>query len=310
VIIPAYNEDRSLSELTGRAVQVLSSAGFSGEVIIVNDGSTDKTKEVVDELVKKYNIVKAFHHRRNLGKSASLRTGFDKARGTIIVMLDADLQYAPEDIPKLIDMINKGYDVVNGWRKSRADSIGRKASSSFYNFLTRQIFGLTIQDFNSGLKAFRREVIEDIETTGLRSDFHRYLLPLAHQLGYRVGEIEIQHFPRSYGKTRYGARRLILGVLDLISLKLQFLFRERPMTLFGISGISLLFLGGIFGVYVVLLKLLYREPFEHHLALLLLSVLLIIAGLQSFFFGFLADILATFRLELLERMKTERRSET
>jgi len=310
VIIPAYNEEQSLSELTERTVQVLSSGDFNGEVIIVNDGSTDKTREVADELVKKYKIVKVFHHRRNLGKSVSLRTGFDKARGTIIVMLDADLQYAPEDIPKLIGMINKGYDVVNGWRKSRADSTGRKASSSFYNFLTRQIFGLTIQDFNSGLKAFRREVIDDIETTGLRSDFHRYLLPLAHQLGYRVGEIEIQHFPRSYGKTKYGTRRLILGVLDLISLKLQFLFRERPMTLFGISGISLLLLGGIFGVYVVLLKLLYREPFEHHLALLMLSVLLIIAGLQSFFFGFLADILATFRLELLERMKKEQCSET
>jgi len=310
VIIPTYNEEQSLSELTERAVQVLSSVGFSGEVVIVDDGSTDKTREVANELMKKYKIVKVFHHRRNLGKSASLRTGFDNARGTIIIMLDADLQYAPEDIPKLVGMISKGYDVVNGWRKSRADSTGRKASSSFYNFLTRQIFGLTIQDFNSGLKAFCREVIDDIETTGLRSDFHRYLLPLSHQLGYRVGEIEIQHFPRSYGKTKYGTRRLILGVLDLISLKLQFLFRERPMTLFGISGISLLLLGGIFGVYVVLLKLLYREPFEHHLALLMLSVLLIIAGLQSFFFGFLADILATFRLELLERMKKERRSET
>ncbi|MEM3088296.1 MAG: glycosyltransferase family 2 protein, partial [Candidatus Bathyarchaeia archaeon] len=175
MIIPAFNEEQSLSELTERVVQILSNAGFSAEVIIVNDGSTDGTREVADALTKKYEIVKVFHHRRNLGKSASLRTGFDKARGAIIVMLDADLQYAPEDIPKLVGLINKGYDVVNGWRKSRSDSLGRKVSSSFYNFLTRQIFGLTIRDFNSGLKAFRREVVEDIETTGLRSDFHRYL---------------------------------------------------------------------------------------------------------------------------------------
>jgi len=300
VVIPAYNERESIPILIDRLAKILTKTKRNWEAILVDDGSTDGTGKAVDELAKTRRV-KALHHNRNMGKSVALRTGFENAAGEVIVMLDADLQYAPEDIPKLLEMIDNGYDAVNGWRKNRHDPFTRKVASGVYNFLTRTIFGLEIRDFNSGLKAFRREVVENV---GLRSDFHRYILPLAYVLGLKVGEVEIQHFPREHGETKYGSvYRLIPGILDLISLKLQFKFMEKPMTLLGLSGIMLLMLGGFFGGYVVVLKVLYHQPFEHHLAMLMLSVLLIIAGLQSFFFGFLADIFATTRIELLEELR-------
>jgi glycosyltransferase involved in cell wall biosynthesis len=305
VLIPAYNEEDALPILIGRLQRLRKEGLVEGDILIVDDGSTDRTGEIAEKLAEKDNLVKVFRHRRNLGKSAAIRTGIPWCRGKYVVIIDADLQYTPEDIPKLVSALDAGLDAVNGWRKNRQDPWVRKFPSAIYNLVSQLIFGLKVHDYNSGLKAFRREVLERIS---FRSGLHRYVLPLAHQMGFKVGEVEILHFPREYGRTKYGSPvRFILGVFDLISLRLQLAFLERPMTLFGLTGILLSFLGGILGLYVISLKVLYREPFGHHMALVQLSALLVLTGLQSFFFGFLADILATTRIELLDLVEREGR---
>jgi len=294
VVIPAYNEEQSLPILVERLIQTFKENEIIGEIIIVDDGSTDGTGKIAEELCKKHGNVKVFHHKRRMEKTEALHTGFENASGGILVMFDADLQYIPEDLPKLLAKILQGYDVVNGWRKHRNDSLLKKIPSSIYNFVSRVVFGMAIHDFNSGLKAFKREVIEDLN---LRKGQHRYLLNLAHHRGYRVGEVAIQHFPRKHGKTKFGASRMFWGFFDLIALRLQLAFTERPMALFGLSGIILSTLGFMAGAYVIALRILFNEPFGRHFALLLLSALLIIAGIQSFLFGFIADMIANLRSE-------------
>lgn len=298
VLIPAYNEEGSLRILVERLVQTFKENHLKGEIIIVDDGSIDGTRRISEELSKKNRLVKVFRHRRRMGKTAALHTAFMNASGDIMAMIDADLQYAPEDLPKLLAKINEGYDIVNGWRKHRSDSMFRKFPSSLYNFVSRFSFGMQLHDFNSGFKVFKPEVFSDLE---LKKGTHRYILNIAHHEGYRVGEIEIQHFPRKIGKTKYGSSRMFWGFFDLIALRLQLAFTERPMALFGLSGIILSILGLIAGSYVVALRIFFNEAFQRHFALLLLASLLIIAGIQTFLFGFLAEMIANFRSELERR---------
>lgn len=294
IVVPAYNEELALPILVERLVQTLSQNNIKGEIIVVDDGSTDQTSKIAEELSKKYEHVLVYHHKRRMEKTAALHTGFEKASGDILAMIDADLQYAPEDLPKLLAKMQQGYDVVNGWRKHRNDSILKRIPSSIYNFISRVSFKMNLHDFNSGYKAFKREVIEDLN---LRVGQHRFLLNLAHYRGYRVGEVEIQHFPREHGKTKFGSSRMFWGFFDLISLRLQLAFTERPMALFGLSGIILSTLGFLAGAYVLALRIFLGHPFERHFALLLLSTLLIIAGIQAFLFGFIADMIANLRSE-------------
>lgn len=294
LVIPVYNEAQTLLILVERLIQTYEENGITGEIIIVDDGSTDQTGKIAEELGKKHECVRVFHHKRRMEKTAALHTGFEKASGDILAMIDADLQYAPEDLPKLLAKIMQGYDVVNGWRKHRKDSLLKKIPSSIYNFISRVSFGMTLHDFNSGLKVFKREVLEDLN---LRKGQHRFLLNIAHHKGYKVGEIEIQHSPRKRGKTKFRSSRMFWGFFDLIALRLQLAFNERPMALFGLSGVILSFLGFIAGAYVIALRILFSEPFDRHFALLILSSLLIIAGIQSFLFGFIADMIANLRSE-------------
>lgn len=294
IVVPAYNEEGPLPILVERLTRTFEENRLEGEIIIVDDGSRDQTGKIAEKLCKKHGNIKVFHHKRRMGKTAALHTGFENASGDILGMIDADLQYAPEDLPRLLTKIQQGYDVVNGWRKHRNDSILKKIPSSIYNFISRVSFGMTLHDFNSGLKAFKREVIEDLN---LRVGQHRFLLNIAHYRGYRVGEVEIQHFPRKHGKTKFGSSRMFWGFFDLVALRLQLAFMERPMALFGLSGIILSFLGFITGAYVVALRILFNEPFQRHFALLLLTVLFIIAGIQTFLFGFIADMVASLKSE-------------
>jgi len=294
IVVPAYNEEQALSTLIERLVQTLKEKKIIGEIIIVNDCSSDETGKIAEEFGKKYTNIRVFHHKRRREKTAALHTGFENASGDILVMIDADLQYAPEDLPKLLRKIQQGYDVVNGWRKHRKDSLLKKIPSSIYNFISRVSFGMNIHDFNSGFKALKREVLEDLN---LRKGHHRFLLNIAHHKGYRVGEVEIQHFPRKHGQTKFGSSRMFWGFFDLIALRFQLAFTERPMALFGLSGVILSLLGFIAGAYVLALRILFNEPFGRHFALLLLSSLLIIAGIQAFLFGFIADMIASLKSE-------------
>jgi len=266
-----------------------------GEIIIIDDGSTDKTKEITQEISNKFENVTSIRHSTRQQKTAALHTGFENASGNYIVMIDADLQYAPEDLPKLLNKIKEGYDVVNGWRKSRQDTIFRKIPSAIYNGVSRFAFGMKIHDFNSGFKIFKKEVITDFEN---RVGNHRYILNIAHHKGYKVGEIEIQHYPRKEGKTKYGLSRMFWGLFDLIALRLKLAFMEQPMALFGLTGAILTILGIIAGGYVLILRIFYNESFGQHLAALLLSVLLVIGGTQTFLFGFIAEMILNLKSKL------------
>lgn len=294
VVVPAYNEEQSLPILVGRLIQTLEENNIRGEIVIVDDGSTDETGKIVDELGGKYGHVRALHHKRRMGKTTALLTGFENASGDVLAIIDADLQYAPEDLPGFLERLEQGYDVINGWRKHRKDSIFRRIPSSLYNLFSQITFRLALHDHNSGFKVFKREVLREIN---LRTGQHRFILNLAHFKGYRVGEVEVQHSPRKYGKTKYGSSRIILGLLDLVSLKLQLTFMERPMALFGMSGLALLLLGLIFAIVFAIYRFVYGHPAIQHLALLMLATVLIIAGIQSFLFGFIADMIAELRAE-------------
>jgi glycosyltransferase involved in cell wall biosynthesis len=300
VVIPAFNEEESLPALIKRLIQTFEENHLKGEVIIVDDGSTDRTKKISEEMSKKYRHVRIIRHKRRMGKTVALRAGFDIALGDVIAIIDADLQYAPEDLPKLLSKIDQGYDVVNGWRKNRHDGIFKKIPSSIYNFISRLSFGMQLHDFNSGLKAFKREVLKDLN---FREGQHRFFMNLAHYKGYRVGEVEIQHFRRKQGKTKYGFSRMFWGFFDLIALRLQLAFTERPMALFGLSGLILTGLGFIGGIYLLALRILYNEPFDQHIAMMFLTILLIIAGIQTLLFGFMAEMIANLRSEQQENNK-------
>lgn len=301
VIVPVYNEEQNLPILIERLERTFEKDKIIGEIIIVDDGSTDTTRTLSQEISKEYNNIRVLHHRRRKGKTAALQTGFDIASYDIVTMLDADLQYAPEDLPKLLALIYQGYDLVNGYREHRKDSLLKKFPSFIYNFISRIFFGTPFRDFNSGFKVFRHEVFEGIN---LKKDQHRFILHIAYNKGYRVGEVAVQHFPRKYGKTKYGVSRVILGPLDLISLGLQLAFLERPMVLFGFSGIVLIVLGLFFSAELVISRVVYGESLEQHLARLLLAGLLTIAGIQAFFFGFIADMINDLRSEEHKRKKS------
>lgn len=294
IIVPMYNEEESIKTLVYGLKSVMENYGNQFEIILIDDGSSDKTGEITKELAVGFDFLKVFHHSVNKGKTAAIKTGLRYSSGEILVLIDADLQYEPKDIPKLIELINEGFDVVNGWRDRRKDPITKKFSSRTYNFLTRKLFGVKIHDYNSGLKAFKREALKKMP---LLKGQHRYMLVLAKHCNLRIGEIKVQHCERTYGKSKYGIKRLFCGITDLMVLRLELTFMERPMLLFGGLGLLMITLGVALMIYQLILQVAYAIPF-HIRPLLLLSTSFIIAGVQFFSLGFLADILTVLREEL------------
>jgi len=299
VIFPAYNEAKSVGEMMENTLTVLSDQKIQGEIIIVDDGSTDGTGEVADTISKKYKNVRAVHLRRNLGKTAAIEAGLKASKGEIIFLIDADLQYSPEDIPKFLRLIEEGYDVVNGWRRERKDSFGRRFFSRVYNFMTNAVTGLRLHDIDCGFKAFKREALEDIVFLG---DMHRYILAVLKDQKFRIGEVEVQHFPRRFGQTKYGYMRLMRGFFELISTKMRSLFLSSPMLFFGFSGLIMMFIGFLISLYILVVFLMTGSV-TPHVPLLTLGVLLLITGLQSFALGFIADTINYFRKELLKEIE-------
>jgi len=285
LVIPLLNEEHSLRELTERIIEALSGKSF--EIIFVDDGSEDSSWHVIQSLSEEYNFVKGIRFRRNHGKSDALQAGFDEAAGKYIVTLDADLQDDPFEIPELIEMLRDGADLVSGWKKVRHDPISKTVPSRFFNAVTRFTTGIKLHDFNCGLKAYRREVIESIYLYG---EMHRYVPLLAKWNGFdKIDEKVVKHHPRKHGKTKFGISRFLNGFLDLVTLLFVNRYMQQPMHFFGTIGIVILLIGGAISSYLAYLKLFLGEPLANR-PLLFLGILLIVVGVQFFSVGFLGEM--------------------
>ncbi|MGB2696983.1 MAG: glycosyltransferase family 2 protein [Candidatus Zixiibacteriota bacterium] len=290
IIVPAHNEEENIPLLLEKFSEMFNDSNLSGEVILVDDGSTDKTFLLAQEYQKKYPFLKVLSHRTNRGITDALVTGFKNSSGKIFVFWPADLQYLPSDIPKLIDKIEQGFDVICGWKEG---NYGIKRFVSFiYNTLSRWIFGIKVHDLNS-VKAFRRKIVEEIPI--LRKDWHRYMVVMAKEKGFKIDEVRIKLYPRKYGRSKFGFWRIPIGFLDLLSVKFQLSFMKKPMLLFGSSGIILLLLGILAGLIALYLRIFLNQGYRPLLYLVLLCMLL---GFSSFALGFLAEAITGLRDEI------------
>ena len=297
VVIPLYNEEESLPELHAWIKRVMDKNGLSYEVIFVNDGSTDHSWQVIEQLATQSEYVKGIKFRRNYGKSPALYCGFEKAQGDVVINMDADLQDSPDEIPELYRMITKdGYDLVSGYKKKRYDPLSKTLPTKLFNATARTVSGIkNLHDFNCGLKAYRREVVKNIEVYG---EMHRYIPYLAKNAGFKkIGEKVVQHQARKYGTTKFGLNRFVNGYLDLISLWFLSKFGVKPMHIFGFLG-SLMFVFGFIAVVFVGAHKLYAmysglpytlvtdSPYFY------LALTTMILGTQLFLAGFLGEMIA------------------
>ena len=235
VVVPVFNEEESLPELTQWIHRVMQEHGFSYEVLLINDGSTDRSWEVIQSLASKNEALKGINFTRNYGKSAALDAGFKRSSGEVVITMDADLQDSPDEIPDLLRMIREdGYDLVSGWKMKRYDPLSKTLPTKLFNWAARRMSGIALNDFNCGLKAYRLEVVHNIEVYG---EMHRYIPFLAKNKGFgKIGEKVVQHQARRYGTTKFGLDRFINGFLDLATLAVMGKFGRRPMHFFGAAG--------------------------------------------------------------------------
>ena len=292
VVVPVYNEAQSLPPLCEKLTAVLSELSRPAEIIFVDDGSTDGTFEVIEALARQYApCVRAVRFRRNYRKAAALAAGFQEARGDVIVTMDGDLQDDPEEIPNLLAALDEGKDLVSGWKKERQDPLSKRLPSKLFNLVTSIVSGVRLHDFNCGLKAYRRAVAED-SLPYLYGELYRYLPAIAHWSGYRVGELPVRHHPRQFGRSKFGSRRLLNGLLDLMSITFVVRFMTTPMHVFGSLGLLCGVAGCGIGAYITHLWL-QTGTIQHRQPLLMLAMLLIIVGIQLFSTGLLGDMLAS-----------------
>jgi len=294
VIVPAFNEEESITELNDWISRVMTKHGFSYEILLVDDGSTDSTWAKTIELSSINPNLKGLKFNRNHGKSAALNAGFQYASGDVVITMDADLQDSPDEIPDLYKMImDDGYDIVSGWKKKRHDPIGKTLPSKFFNFVTSKISGIKLHDFNCGLKAYKNVVVKNINVYG---EMHRYIPVICKWHGFgNIGEKVVQHQARKYGVTKFGFERFVTGFLDLISVTFVSKFRKKPMHFFGTLG-SLSFIAGFFiTFYIIFQKVwsIYKDQTFRDVVdqpLFYLALLAIIIGVQLFLAGFLAEM--------------------
>lgn len=296
VVIPLYNEEESIPELASWIKRVMEENGFDYEIIFVDDGSTDKSFFEIRKLRENDDHIKAVRFSRNYGKSPALNTGFRMAQGDVVITMDADLQDSPDEIPALFEMITKeGYDLVSGWKKKRYDPLSKTIPTKLFNATARKVSGIkNLHDFNCGLKAYRNQVVKNIEVYG---DMHRYIPYLAKNAGFRrIGEKVVHHQARKYGHTKFGLDRFVNGYLDLGTLWFQTKFGVKPMHIFGLLG-SLMFILGFFAVItVIILKIvsICNPGFHFYLTksvYFYLSLAAMIMGLQFFLTGFTGELI-------------------
>ena len=297
IVISLYNEEESLRELVGWIDRSVAAQSCEYEIILVDDGSTDRSWDVITKLSQDYPQIRAIGFRRNYGKSAALYCGFEAARGEIVVTMDADLQDSPEEIPDMMRMIREeGYDLVSGWKKKRYDNVATKnLPSKLYNATARKVTGIRLHDMNCGLKAYRSEVVKNIEVYG---EMHRFIPYLAKNAGFdRIGEKVVRHQARKYGRSKFGMNRFIHGFLDLLSLWFLQKFGKKPMHLFGAIGTLTFLVGAVIAVWLIIDKLVSQAHGTYFRAvtdqpLFYLALVAVILGAQLFLTGFLGELVA------------------
>ena len=297
VIIPLYNEAESLPELTAWIERVMHDNGYTYEIIFINDGSTDNSWGIIEQLKEKNDCIHGIKFRRNYGKSPALFCGFERAKGDVVITMDADLQDSPDEIPILYKMVtNEGYDLVSGYKQKRYDPLSKTIPTKLFNATARKVSGIkNLHDFNCGLKAYRNDVVKNIEVYG---DMHRYIPYLAKNAGYeRIGELVVHHQARKYGKSKFGISRFFHGYLDLISLWFLSKFSRRPMHIFGLWG-TLMFLIGFVSAIIVgaakiialanneVSRLVTDSPYFY------IALTMMILGTQLFLTGFIAELVS------------------
>ncbi|MGD9899566.1 MAG: glycosyltransferase family 2 protein [Calditrichaceae bacterium] len=290
IVIPLYNEVDSLALLTEGIVSRINSLNKKFEIIFIDDGSSDGSFDELMKLKKEHPELRIIQFRKNYGKSAALSEGFKRANGDIVITMDADLQDDPAEIPKLIEKIEGGLDLVSGWKKRRHDPITKTIPSKLFNSTTRLITGIKIHDFNCGLKAYRNDVIKSIPVYG---ELHRYLPVLAHWQGFRIGEITVTHHARKFGKTKFGISRFFNGFFDLLTVMFITRFRQKPLHLFGFFGLVSMFIGLLISLYLTILW--FQGNSIGQRPLLFLGVLMLIVGVQSFSLGLIGEMLTSTR---------------
>jgi glycosyltransferase involved in cell wall biosynthesis len=290
IVIPLLDEEESLPELHSWIKRVMDEYNYSYEILFIDDGSKDNSWKIIKELSNKYPEVKGVKFRRNYGKSAALNVGFEDCKGDVVITMDADLQDSPDEIPALYEMIIKDrYDLVSGWKKKRFDPISKTIPTKLYNWITRKMSGIKLNDMNCGLKAYSSDVVKNIEVYG---EMHRYIPVIAKWAGFtKIGEKVVQHQARKYGHTKFGLSRFINGPLDLASIMFVGKFGKRPMHFFGSLGIFISLIGIAMLSYLSLQKLIYDIGGIAERPAFFLGMLLTIVGIQLFIAGFLAELI-------------------
>jgi glycosyltransferase involved in cell wall biosynthesis len=296
IVVPLFNEEESLPELVAWINRVFDDNKFVGEIVLIDDGSTDHSWEVIKGLSVDYKNVKAIRYKRNYGKSAALNSGFDAAQGDVIITMDADMQDSPDEIPELYNMVkNDGYDLVSGWKKKRHDPLSKTIPTKFFNSATRIMSGISLHDFNCGLKAYDKKVVKSIEVYG---EMHRYIPVLAKNRGYsNIGEKVVEHRARQYGITKFGMNRFLNGFLDLMTITFVSRFSKKPMHFFGALGTLMFAIGFFVTLWLGIAKaislyngipnrLITEEP------LFYTALAVMIIGTQLFLAGFLAELVS------------------
>jgi glycosyltransferase involved in cell wall biosynthesis len=298
VVVPLLNEEESLPELSEWIDRVMRENNFKYEIVFINDGSTDNSWEVIKSLAEKNDNIKGISFRRNYGKSAALHEGFLAVKGEVVITMDADLQDSPDEIPELYRLIKEeGYDLISGWKKKRYDPITKTIPTKLYNGVTRKVSGIKLNDFNCGLKSYKRDVVKSIEVYG---EMHRYIPVIAKWAGFKkIGEKVVEHRPRKYGTTKFGLERFVNGFLDLMSITFVSRFGKKPMHFFGLLGTLFFFIGSIIAFWLIGEKLYYSWILEESVGrevtakpLFYIALTTAIIGAQMFLAGFIAELMS------------------
>lgn len=291
IVIPLYNEEESLPPLITWIERVMKQHSFTYEIILVDDGSRDKSWIVVEELASQNAHIRGIRFRKNYGKSAALQVGFQQAMGDVVITMDADMQDSPDEIPALYQMImSEGYDLVSGWKQKRFDPITKTLPTKLFNATARTVSGIRLHDFNCGLKAYKNEVVKSVEVYG---EMHRYIPILAKKAGYpHIGEKVVQHQARKFGVTKFGMERFLYGFLDLLSVSFMTRFAKRPMHLFGGLGVMSFFIGFCIVLYLTIAKFAFMQYRMTERPIFYIGLLSIIVGVQLFVAGFLGELVS------------------